>query len=80
MEKTFENKLRNFEEMVVAEPDDEEECTPRSSKDIKGNVNSEGHEYEAEMTILHNKMVDMEETLGIVKMEGNQIRGKMNEL
>ena len=47
---------------------------------MKAHINSEGHEYEAEMTILQNKMVDMEETLGIVKMEGKQIRGKMNEL
>ena len=49
MEKTFENKLKNFEEMVVAEPEDEEEDQSEGKESDVRKMSSQidGLEYEA---------------------------------
>lgn len=69
--------------MVVVDPEDEDDLTPSIIKDHiepHKSIGSPCENHEAEITILNNRMVDMEETLGIVKMEGSQLKQRNTEL
>lgn len=61
MERTFENKIKGFEEMVVHDPDDEEEGGKQVAKvEDEVEVKEDIYEFQAELTILNDKIESLE--------------------